>query len=132
MIEPTGLVASTTYLIDGNLPHLLVNKFSHNYPALCTLLTCDPTATEIFVSQTDLTTPAGMDSTLADTGSQWKISVLSANTNTVGSYNFELRASYNGPFYKWASIGTMTLNVACGPASTTLSLGSYPSGYGDS
>lgn len=57
--------------------------------------------------------------------------MLSANTNTEGSYNFELRGTYSGPFYKWASIGTMTLNVVCGPLSTTVSLGSYPAGYGD-
>lgn len=80
---------------------------------------------DISSSAVTITTPVGLDSNVISVGDQYKITVSSAKSTTVGSYTFYLVASLPGPVQKW-STSTLTLSVLCGPSSTVVGLGSFP------
>lgn len=53
-----------------------------------------------------------------------------ALVNVKAAYDFKIKVSAEGGREYWAEYNsgtTFTLNIACGPSSTTLSIGSYPS-----
>ena len=116
MADPPGLLSSYTYTIDGQQPHITVNKFTTVYSPCPD---CAPTGMDVFVSSTNLVTPSGIVAPPQDTGTQYKINVESSLATTEAIYTFEIRGNFPAGLTKFA--GPITLTVQCGPASTVIS-----------
>ena len=78
-------------------------------------------------------TPTEFESNINLGASYLTVFLKAAYTNVVGTYTFAIKVTAKGGKVFWSTIDDsnyrFSWTVACGPTSTTITYGSFPTGY---
>ena len=124
---PSDLTSPYTYAytIDATDPFFTTQLFTTTTPPLCE---CSPAFADYAVSSDGTSVvPIAALSVVEDTSSSPSKIKITATNGVPATYNLYIRATYPTTYYLFTP--QITFTVSCGPSSTALTLGSYPSTY---